>query len=32
MGYMNTADYTAFVRQEAEKERALVARLGLVAE
>lgn len=32
MGYMNTADYTAFIRAEAQKERELVNRLGLVAE
>jgi tripartite-type tricarboxylate transporter receptor subunit TctC len=30
MGYMNSADYTAFIRQEAAKERELVTRLGLV--
>jgi tripartite-type tricarboxylate transporter receptor subunit TctC len=32
MGYMDSADYTAFVRTEAAKERELVARLNLVLE
>ena len=30
--YMNTADDTAFVREEAAKERAMVQRLGLILE
>jgi tripartite-type tricarboxylate transporter receptor subunit TctC len=32
LSYMNSADYTAFIREEAVRERELVQRLGLVVE
>ncbi|WP_431285396.1 Bug family tripartite tricarboxylate transporter substrate binding protein [Humitalea sp. 24SJ18S-53] len=32
LAYMNSADYTTFIREEAVRERELVSRLGLVVE
>lgn len=32
LSYLNTADYTAFIREEALRERELVNRLGIIAE